>query len=134
MLRTLACVILVLTLASTMVGCRAVLDYQVLREWDPEWDPGGGTGMDLLVAETATKEEVLALATYLREEYSDGRIVIFIFDSREAWAARETETRTGKMPSNYSDEEYWKHHLVNIIRNPTTGYDEIEWVAKGRSY
>lgn len=107
------------------------LDYQVLREWDI---PAGGIGMELLVSETATKEEVLALATYLREEYSNGHIYIYIFDSLEAHAARETETRTGKMPSNYSDEEYWKHHLVNIIRNPTTGYDEIQWVAKGRGY
>jgi len=119
------------------IGCgptappRETLDYQVLREWEI---PAGGIGMDLLVDESATKEEVLALAAYLREEHSDGYIVIFIFDSVEAHAARETETRTGRFPSNYSDEEYLKHHLVNIIRNPKTGHDEIQWVAEGRGY
>ena len=90
--------------------------------------------MELLVDESATKEEVLALAAYLWEEHSDGYIVIDIFDSLEAYAAREMETRIGHLPSNYSDEEYWKHHLVNIIRNPKTGYDEIKWVAEGRGY
>ena len=90
--------------------------------------------MELLVDESATKEEVLALAAHLREEHSGGHIVIDIFDSVEAHAARETETRTGHLPSNYSEEEYWKHHLVMIFRNPSTGYDEIEWVAIERGY
>ncbi len=90
--------------------------------------------MELLVSETATKDEVLALATYLRQEHSEGYLYIDIFDSLEAHAARQTEARTGHLPSNYSDEEYWKHHLVSISRNPKTGYDEIQWVAQGRGY
>ena len=88
--------------------------------------------MELLVDESATKEEVLALAAHLREEHSGGHIVIDIFDSVEAHVARETETRTGHLP--ISEEEYWKHHLVMIKLNPNTGLDEILWVAEGRGY
>ena len=90
--------------------------------------------MEILVDESATKEEVLALAAHLCEEHSNGYLIIDIFDSLEAHAARETETRTGHLPSNYSNEEYWKHHLVIIIRNPKTSYAEIQWVAEGRGY
>ena len=126
-------VIAVLTIMLLAISCgpTAPIDYQVLREWKI---PAGGIGMEFLVNESATREEVLALADHLREEYSDGYLIMDIFDSLEAHAARETETRTGHLPSNYSDEEYWKHHLVNIIRNPKTGYDEIQWVAEGRGY
>jgi len=134
-MRRLAWLLTAILTFSLAISCAPAtpetLDYQVLREWDI---PAGGIGMDLLVDESATKEEVLALAAHLREEYSDGYIYIYIFDSLEAHAARETEIRTGHLPSNYSDEEYWKHHLVNIIRNPKTGYDEIQWVAEGRGY
>lgn len=130
-------VIAVLTIMILATSCGPtvpspeILDYQVLREWKI---PAGGIGMELLVDESATKEEVLALAAHLREEHSGGYIVIDIFDSVEAHVARETETRTGHLPSNYSEEEYWKHHLVMISQNPSTGYDEIEWVAKERGY
>ncbi len=126
-------VLAVLTIMLLAISCgpTAPIDYQALREWDV---PVGGIGMELLVDESATKEEVLALAAYLRQEHSDGFLYIDIFDSPEAHAARETEIRTGHLPSNYSDEEYWKHHLVMIKLNPNTGLDEILWVAEGRGY
>jgi len=129
--RYLILAVLTIMLLAISCGPAAPIDYQVLREWKI---PAGGIGMELLVDESATKEEVLALAAYLWEEHSNGYLIIDIFDSLEAHAARETETRTGHLPSNYSDEEYWKHHLMIIIRNPKTGYDEIQWVAEGRGY
>ena len=129
-------ILAVLTIMLLVIGCGATtspspIDYQVIREWEI---PAGGIGMEILVDEIATKEEVLALADHLRKEYSDGHIIIDIFDSLEAHAARETEARTGHLPSNYSDEEYWKHHLVMLFWNPETGYDEIRWVATERGY
>ena len=100
------------------------LDYQVLREWDI---PAGGIGMELLVSETAIKEEVLTLATYLRSKYSyKGYVFISILDSKEA--------QTNKIQGTMSDEEFRKHFLVQITRNPKTGYDEIEWLATERGY
>jgi len=134
-MRRLAWPLTAILISSLAISCGPAapetLDYQILREWDI---PEGSIGMELLVDESATRGEVLALAAHLREEYSHGYIYIDIFDSLEAHAARETETRTGHLPSNYSDEEYSKHHLVNIIRNPKTGYDEIQWVAEERGY
>jgi len=124
-------VLAVLTIMLLAISCgpTAPIDYQVLREWKI---PAGGIGMELLVDETATKDEVLALAAHLRQEHSDGYIYIDIFDSVAAQRARLTEARTGQLP--ISEEEYWKHHLVMIFRNPKTGYDEIQWVAEGRGY
>jgi len=127
--RYLVLTFLTIMLLAISCGPTAPIDYQVLREWKI---PAGGVGMELLVDETATKDEVLALAAHLREEYSDGYLIIDIFDSLEAHAARETEARTGQLP--ISEEEYWKHHLVMIFRNSKTGYDEIQWVAEGRGY
>jgi len=100
-----------------------ILDYQVLREWDI---PAGGIGMDILVSETATKEEALALATYLRSKHSKGNLFVSIFDSKEAQVSRFQGTM--------SDEEFRKHFLVQIIRNTKTGYDGIEWLATERGY
>ena len=129
--RYFALIFMAMTLLALGCSPTAPIDYSVIREWEI---PAGGTGMEILVNESATKEKVLALAAHLREQYSEGYIVIDIFDSLEACTAREIETNTGHFPSNYSEEEYWKHHLVNIIRNPKTGHDEILWVAEGRDY
>ena len=120
-------ILAVLTIMVLAVSCGPTapsLDYQVLREWDI---PAGGIGMDILVSETATKEEALALANYLRSKYSyKGYIFISIYDSKEAQASNFQGTM--------SDEEFRKHFLVQITRNPKTGYDEIEWLATERGY
>ncbi len=116
-----------LTIMLLAVSCGTTappLGYQVLREWDI---PAGGIGMDILVSETATKEEALALANYLRSEYSyKGNLFISIYDSKEA----QSSNFQGVM----SDEEFRKHFLVQITRNKITGYDEIEWLATERGY
>lgn len=98
-----------------------LIKYQVLREWKPK----NGIGMELLVNENATKEEIMKLAKHLRKNYESlSFLSIDIFDSREAWENREN--------LNYPEEEYSKHWLVNMVRNKNTGYDEIKWVAIGR--
>ena len=127
--RYLVLAVLMIILLAVSCGPTAPMDYQVLREWEI---PAGGIGMELLVDESATKGEVLALAAHLRDEHSDGYIYIDIFDSVAAQRARLTEVSTGQLP--ISEEEYWKHHLVMIKLNPNTGLDEILWVAEERGY
>ena len=98
--------------------------YETLRRWTPQ---GGGVGMIILVSEETTKEEVLALARHLRSEYlSMGWVWIDIFDSKEAYLHRDNP--------NYPEEKYSKHWLVNVVRNPKTGHDKINWVAEGRDH
>jgi len=138
MRKFLICILASVVLAAGLsIGCGEkteapkTIDYQVLRQWSiPTWHtPGGGIGMELLVSEDATKEEVLALANSLRSKYlprKDYFITIQIFDSLEAYSHREDLT--------YPEEEYFKHFLIDITRNPNTGYDEISWVAKGRGH
>jgi hypothetical protein len=110
--------------SSTDTPSQQTIDYQVLRRWDI---PAGGIGGELLVSENATKEEVLALASSLRSKYlSEGHIFISIFDSLEAYKRVDDPT--------YPKEEFFKHQLVVITRNPSTGFDEIQWTAEGRGY
>ncbi len=100
------------------------IDYEILRQWKI---PAGGIGMDTLVSEDATKEDVLALANSLRSKYlPGGYIYIQIFDSLSAYTHRDDRT--------YPEEEYFKHFLVGIARNPMTDYDKISWVAEGRGH
>jgi hypothetical protein len=121
-------VLAVLTIMLLAISCGPTtplpktLDYQVLREWDPD----GGIGMELLVSETATKEEVLVLARYLRSEHSKGYLYISIYDSKQA--------QVDALKGTLSDEDFHKHFLVDIKRNPNTGVDEITWVATERGY
>jgi len=100
------------------------ITYETLRQWTP---PAGGIGMAILVAEEATKEEVLALAQHLRSNYSSrGSLWIDIFDSKEAYLHRDDP--------NYPEKEYSKHWLAHVFRNPKTGEEKIDWVAEGRDH
>jgi len=101
----------------------AHLPYQTLRQWSP----GGGIGMDILVPEKTTKEQVLELARFIRADYDDEPFIyVFMFDSKTAWQHREDD--------KYPQKEYLRHFLATITRNSKTGFDKIEWHAKGRDH
>ena len=107
---------------SEQTTTQKTIDYQVIGQGAIP-----GVGMTILVSQDATKADVLALANSLRSKYlSGGYISIDIFDSLEAYNHRDDMT--------YPEEEYWKHYLVNIVRNPTTGYDKVYWAAEGRDH
>jgi len=109
------------------------IDYQVLKESHPALGKKGGIGMDILVDESATKEEVMALASRLRARYHDKDFIwINIFDSRDDWADRENMTK-GALP-RYSEKDFYRHFLVDITKNEATGLDKINWVAEGRDH
>lgn len=102
----------------------AHLTYEVLRRWTPG---ARGIGMEILVSEEATKEQVLALSRHLRKEHGGQPMIwIHIFDSRIAWQRRDDES--------YLQGEYFKHFLATVTRNSTTGFDKVEWQAKGRDH
>ena len=121
--------VLVTILLLTLIGSESkseqtLIPFEMLRQWSI---PAGGVGMEILVSEKASKEEVLSLAQHLRSKYlSKGYIFIQIFDSREAYKHRDD--------SRYPEKKYFKHFLVEIGRNPKTGYDKINWVAEGRGH
>ncbi len=100
----------------------SLISFEVLRKWTPG---SKGTGMDILVSETATKEQVLKLANYLKKKHtSSGFIWISIFDLKDAWKHRDDE--------NYPSEKYFNHFLAQISVNPSTGHNKVSWVAEGR--
>lgn len=110
------------TTSGTSNTIKKIIDYQILRKWIPGIS---GVGMDILVSECASKEEVLKLARKLRKESKPkGSVFISIFDTKEAWRNREN--------SDYPDSKYFKHFLVSIIINPHTGHEQLIWMAKGR--
>jgi hypothetical protein len=103
---------------------QSIIAYETLRRWTI---PAGGVGMEILVSENATKEEVLALARHLRSNSPPkGLLIINIFDSKEAYLHRDDP--------NYPEERYSKHWLVNVLGKRETGDDKINWVAEGRDH
>jgi hypothetical protein len=83
--------------------------------------------MDLLVKETATKEEVLTLAAHLLKEYDGRYATINIFDAREAWRRRDDET--------YPQDEYFRHWLVQLDALTLQNDPRMDsWCAKGRDH
>lgn len=98
-----------------------LIEHKTLRQWNI---PAGGIGVDILVSEKAKKEEVMALAKALRNNYYQNNFFLNIFDSEEAYENRFNE--------NYPLDEYRKHWLLQVSINKKTGCDEITWVAKNR--
>lgn len=99
------------------------IDSTVLRSWTPG---RRGTGLDLLVAPTATRTEVMQLAYHLLEtNRSTGNVVIFIFDDRTAWANRENDS--------FPQATYMRHFLVSVMSPHPGGQSEVTWMAEGRA-
>ena len=103
------------------------ISYKVLRSWTPK---RAGTGMDILVSPSATKDEVMDLAKKLLNDFGHtGTVVIFIFDLKEAW-----ENWDNYINDRYPAEKFLKHHLVQVTSPPSPAGNtkEIIWIAEGR--
>ena len=107
-----------------------VISYLVLREWQipTQHTPAGGSGMELLVSPSNTKEQVIRLAESLRSKYAVNNrfLQVDIFDDKTAYLNRENES--------YPQSKFMKHYLVCMTVNPNTGYNEIQWMAEGRDH
>ena len=87
--------------------------------------------MDILVSEKATKEQVMNLADYFREEkFALRGCIINIYDSKEQYSKKEQP-----LPANMTEEEAFKsgeefdkHWLVQV------GRDGPSWLAIGRDH
>jgi len=97
------------------------IPHEVLRKWDV----GTKFGMNLLVSERASRQDILSLAESLTQRYHDKYFVIDIFHSREAWRNREDD--------DYPEKDYWQHYLVQIGGEWRDG-QEVHWVAEGRDH
>jgi hypothetical protein len=90
-------------------------------------DVGGkGLSMSIIVPGKMKKEEVMRLAEEIRNS-SDGKyLYVQIFDLEEA--------QRNQANDKYPEKKYWKHFLVDIAVNPSTGMNRIAWVAEGRNH
>lgn len=106
-------------------GNEKTIPYEVLRKWDVKTR---GFGMEILVDEAASREDVMNLAKSLQRQHAGKYLVIDIFDSREAWQHRDDD--------GYPEKEYWRHYLVQIAGKFRGWEDgqEIHWVAEGRDH
>lgn len=119
---------------SPTATAQPVISYDIVRRWEMPCRGKGGIGMEMLVSPNATREQVMQLAGKLRAEFSNkGCIQIAIYDSREAWMDR-LDALKPEAKLRLSEEEYFRHYLVDISRNANTGHDETIWVAKGRGH
>lgn len=105
------------------VGCGSsekTIPYEVLRQWEHK---KLGTGLEILVDEAASKEDVMTLAKSLQRKYEGNYTAICIFDSREAWRRRLDES--------YPEKKLRRHWLVNML-----GIDapKIVWDGEGRDH
>ena len=98
------------------------IPYEVLSKKSGR---SGKFTMDVLVDQSASKEDVMKLAESLRRKYSGEFQVISIYDSREA-ARRRTD-------DSYPEKELSKHWLVVIDTLSDPG-KEVRWVAKERGH
>jgi hypothetical protein len=103
------------------------IPYEVLRNVRRTLD--GKHVIDVLVAESAKKQEVLKLAESLRREYAGSYAMIVIYDSRAAW--RAVEYWDGSYPTKELD----RHQIAYIgSLDPEDNDKEVRWVAEGRDH
>lgn len=97
-----------------------------------KWDKATAFGMDILVDETASREDVMNLAKSLQRQNNAGKYcTINIFDSREA--------QRRHLDESYSEQELSRHWLVVIVAGgekvmKSKDHQEIRWVAEGRDH
>ena len=85
----------------------------------------GGLNRHYLVSKGASKEDVLRLASDLKAQAEPGKYV-----SIEIWDSAESHRR--RLDESYAASEVFRHHLVSVTVNPTTGFNETQWTAEGR--
>ncbi|MEJ2368050.1 MAG: hypothetical protein P8Z49_06820 [Acidobacteriota bacterium] len=103
-----------------------VIPYDILREQIV----GPVLSVEILVDDTATKDQVLALAQELGRSYladeSIRRAFVFIYDSREAQERR--------MDESYPRSDFLSHYLAAVSIDKDTGENTIRWTAEGRGH
>jgi len=100
-----------------------VIEHSVLRDWKPNKDYRG-LGLEILVSEEATEEELVALIKNL----AAGRehVHIRIYSSQEAYRQEQRQTY---------GEAYKRGHLLFYVKNlsgagPFEGSNEIRWMQE----
>lgn len=102
--------------------------------------PTGGIESEILVAQTASREEVVELLEYIRHvAVPDGRLRIRVFDSREVWESNRRcvmawkgwpPDRGGTAPEceqPHQSPSGSTSFVGSLTRYPATGFDEILW-------
>lgn len=104
-------------------GCAGekTIPYEVLEKSDVQ--KRGRFNMSILVSETASKEEVMALARSLQKKFAGEFALIEIYDSRETFRRIMDET--------YPAEEIGRHLLVAILDGDPKGPD---WMGTLRDH
>jgi hypothetical protein len=114
-----------------------LIRYTVLEAHNIGYDGGEGRSMDILVAESSTKAQAMALASALLEENRALRhFKLGIYDSRKAWKAKGVLTSPGPdgITTDYPREEYERHFLVEAYWDPKISEPTINWWAFKRNH
>ncbi len=100
-----------------------VIDYTILRDWKPNKDYRG-LGLEILVGEEATEEELVALIKKLAR----GRehVTVRVYSSQEAYRQEQRQTY---------GEAYKRGYLLFYVKNLSgsgrfDGLNEIRWMQE----
>ena len=98
-----------------------IIDYAVLRKWNPD-DDSKAIGMEILISEDdASKENIINLIKSIGSKSE--KVLVKVYQNKEAWE-QEKSGDYGK--------EYNRGYLVYYVKNLTDsgayrGIDEIRW-------
>ena len=100
-----------------------VIEHSVLRDWKP-YNDYRGLGLEILVSEEATQEELIELIQTLAAGHE--HVNIRVYSSREAYRQEQRQT--------YGD-VYKRGYLLFYIKNltgrgPFDGLNEIRWMQE----
>jgi hypothetical protein len=92
--------------------------YEVLSEWQV----AGKLCQELLVAESTSRADAMALGEWLKQNHEGQFFLIFVYDSREAWRNRDND--------RFPEKKFWRHYLVGVSADPPC----VTWMAEGRGH
>jgi len=104
-----------------VIGLVQELKFQVLNQHAFK---ANALSLNILVKKTTTKAQALHIAKRIRETFPGYLLDVGIFDEKEAFQNR--------LNDRYPEEKFFKHYLVQMNVNPHTGFNEIQWMARGR--
>ncbi len=99
---------------------KGLIPFKIAKQW--------ANGINVLVDEKEKKADVIKLAQFLYEPHKNDHFCqVRVFDNAEALASLDD------IDSNYPENKFWKHNLVQIDNN-NVDHGKLQWSGRGRNH